>query len=106
MQFNGVASRDYRKKVRAELLDSIVVVVTRADGTTLSFDGDEESQKRLDRFGRRAVANGVETVAWTMSDNTVMDVTPLEMEQALDLALQAHGEQWYIDSRGTTYFKD
>lgn len=96
MQFNGVASRAYRKKVRAERLNTLVVEVTRADGTILSFDGDEESQKRLDRFGRRAVANGVETVAWTMSDNTVMDVTPLEMEQALDLALQAQGEQWCI----------
>lgn len=105
-RFDGRASRVQRKKLRQERIDSIVVEVVREDGTVLRFDGDEESQKRLDRFGRRAVVNGVETVAWTMSDNTVMDVTPLEMEQALDLALQVHGERWHIDSRGTTYFKD
>ena len=96
MQFNGVASRAYRKKVRAERIASIVVVVTRADGTPLAFDGDEESQRRLDRFSRRAKEVGMETLPWTMADNSEMEVTPSEMEQALDLAMQKQGAQWFL----------
>jgi hypothetical protein len=96
MQFNGQASREYRKKVRAERLNSIVVTITRADGTTLSFDGDEESQKRLDRFSRRATESGTQTLPWTMADNSVMEITPDEMTQALDLALQEQGAQWFL----------
>jgi len=96
MQFNGQASREYRKKVRAERLNSIVVTVTRVDGTTLSFDGDEESQKRLDRFSRRAIASSTQTLPWTMADNSVMEITPDEMTQALDLALQEQGAQWFL----------
>ena len=96
MQFNGAASREYRKKKRQERLNSIVVEVIRADGTVLSFDGDEESQKRLDRFSRRAIKNGIQTLPWTMADNSVVEVTPEELEQALDLALQAQGAQWFL----------
>ena len=97
MRFDdGQASREYRKKVRTERLNSIVVAMTRADGTMLLFDGDEESQKRLDRFSRRAIASSTQILSWTMADNSVMEVTPDEMAQALDLALQEQGAQWFL----------
>ena len=96
MRFDGKTSRTHQKKLRSERVSAIVVTITRADGTTLSFDGDEESQKRLDRFSRRAIESGTQTLPWTMADNSVMEITPDEMTQALDLALQEQGAQWFL----------
>lgn len=96
MRIDGKASRDYKKVQRADSVRKIVVEVTREDGTVLPFDGDEEAQQRLDRFSRRAIANGRATLPWGMADNSVMEVTPEEMIEALDLAMESQGQAWFI----------
>ena len=96
MRVDVRASREQKKAVRATKVNSIVVEVTRADGTVLRFDGDEVSQQRLDLFSRRAQANGYPALPWVMADNTVVHVTPEEMQAALDLALQKQGELWFL----------
>ena len=90
------ASREQKKAVRAKKVDSIIIELTRQDGTKLSFDGNEVSQQRLDLFSRRAQVNGYQAIPWVMADNTVAQVTPEEMIMALDLALQKQGELWFI----------
>jgi hypothetical protein len=94
MRFDGRMSRDKKKELRAARLRQMTVEVERPDGTILEFDADEESQKRLDRFSRRARVNGRDSLPWIMANNTRMEVTPEEMEQALDLALEKQGEEW------------
>ena len=96
MRFDGRMSREKRKQLRAEQVVSIVVEVARADGSVLRFDGDEISQQRLDLFGRRAKANGYPVIPWVMADNSVAEVTPEELEQALDLALRRQGAVWFL----------
>lgn len=91
-------SREIKKKVRGRKVNAIVVTVERTDGTVLTFDGDEESQKRLDRFSRRMRANGQGSLPWMLADNTVAEVTVDEMEEALDKAMQRQGELWFLGS--------
>jgi hypothetical protein len=95
MRIDYVASREKKKQVRGEKVDSLVVTVMRGE-IALLFDGDEESQMRLDRFSRRAKANGLLSIPWTMADNTEREVTPEEMEQALDLAMEKQGVLWSL----------
>lgn len=95
MRIDYVASREKKKQVRGEKVDSLVVTVMRGE-IALLFDGDEISQVRLDRFSRRAKANGLLSIPWTMADNTEMEVTPEEMEQALDLAMEKQGVLWSL----------
>jgi hypothetical protein len=96
MRFDGRVSREQKKTVRAAKVAGIVVEVMRPDGTVLRFDGDELSQQRLDLFARRAKINGYAALPWVMADNTVSEVTPEEMEEALDLALQKQGQLWFL----------
>ena len=96
MRFDGQASRQHKKAMRSDRLSRIIVEVTRADGTVLRFDGDEESQKRLDRFSRWAKETEKADLLWTMADNASQIITPAEMEQALDLAMEKQGEEWFL----------
>ena len=95
MRVDYQASREEKKRLRAQKVDRIVVIVMRGE-TALPFDGDEESQKRLDRFARRMRANGTETIPWVLADNTQALVTADELEQALDLAMMKMGELWFL----------
>jgi hypothetical protein len=96
MRVDHKASDAQKKAHRAEAVAKIQVSITRADGTVLTFDGDEESQKRLDRFARRARRKGYAQIPWKMADNSVAQVTPDEMEEALDLAGEKQGELWFV----------
>lgn len=88
-------SRESRKRLRATKVNGIVITVMRGE-TALLFDGDEKSQMRLLIRSQRMRATGQQTVPWTMADNTTMDVTPDEMEEALDKAIGKQGELWPI----------
>jgi|LGOV01.1.fsa_nt_gb hypothetical protein len=96
MRIDHVAPRSEKKALRSERVGGIVVTVERADGTLLHFDGDEESQKRLDRYSRRMRANGRTEGPWTMADNSEEVVTVDEMEKALDLAMAKQGDLWFL----------
>lgn len=88
-------SRESRKRLRATKVNGIVITVMRGE-TALLFDGDEKSQMRLLIRSQRMRATGQQAVRWTMADNTETDVTPDEMEEALDKAIGKQGELWPI----------
>ena len=96
MRIDYKATTSELKADREVKVNAIKVMVTRADGTVLTFDGDEESQKRLDRFSRGAVIVGMTEVPWKMADNSTVMVTPEEMIQAMVLAGQKQAELWFI----------
>jgi len=96
MRIDHRLSTEELKQERAKKVLNITVVIIRADGTELVFDGDEESQKRLDRFSRAASANGYTEIPWKMADNSTMMVTPDEMIQAMYLAAAKQGELWFV----------
>lgn len=89
------APREAKKALRNKKVNEIVVTVMRGE-LALPFDGDEESQKRLDRFARRMRANNTETIPWVLADNTTALVTAGELEQALDLAMMKMEELWFL----------
>ena len=91
MRLNHKASRKDKKLLRSQRIQNLRVVV---DG--LSFDGDEASQQRMALRAQRMRANGQSTVRWVLADNTEADVTVEQLEQALDLALQAQSKLWLI----------
>jgi hypothetical protein len=95
MRIDYQATREEKKALRTKRVDRIVVTVMRGE-TALLFDGDEESQKRLDRYARRMRANETPAIPWVMADNTEIVVTADEMEEALDLAMRRMGELWFL----------
>ena len=58
------------------------------------FDGDEVSQSRLARAITAAEAQGIAAQSWKLADNTWVDVTVVELKQALAAAFQAQGALW------------
>ena len=91
MRLKHKASRSDKKLLRSQRIQNLRVVV---DG--LSFDGDETSQQRMALRAQRMRANGQSTVRWVLADNTKADVTAEQLEQAVDLALQAQSKLWLI----------
>lgn len=78
----------HAKSIRAAYVSKIVVEV---DG--MKFDGDETSQ---DRMARSVVAlnDDSETVQWVLADNTIAQVTRIQLKQALRLAGEAQTAIW------------
>lgn len=58
------------------------------------FDGDEVSQSRLARAITAAEAQGIAAQSWKLADNTWVDVTVVELKQALAAAFQAQSVLW------------
>jgi hypothetical protein len=89
MRINVQASREAKKKRRAELVEQIVVTV---DG--IPFDGDEISQSRM---ARAVVASApLETTYWNCADNVARQVTREQLVTALRLAGEAQTYLWFI----------
>lgn len=68
---------------KAELLASITV--TTSSGKT--FDGDELSQTRMSRALQIGEFTGQTSTAWKLADDTVHQVTYVELQEALTLAM-------------------
>ena len=77
------------KKIRDAAVAKIKVTV---NGKV--FDGDEVSQSRLTRAITAAEAQGIATQSWKLADNTWVDVTVVELKQALAAAFQAQSALW------------
>ena len=83
--------RDLAKQQRQAAVDAITVTVNGK-----AFDGDENSQTRMARAILGMQAAGVETITWTLADNTTTSATLLELTEALVLAGQRQSELWVI----------
>ena len=78
-------------KAKSERADYVSKIVVEVDG--MKFDGDETSQ---DRMARSVVAlnDDNETVQWVLADNTIAQVTRVQLKQALRLAGEAQTAIW------------
>ena len=78
-------------KAKSERADYVSKIVVEVDG--MKFDGDETSQ---DRMARSVVAlnDDSETVQWVLADNTIAQVTRVQLKQALRLAGEAQTAIW------------
>lgn len=76
---------------KSERADYVSKIVVEVDG--MKFDGDETSQ---DRMARSVVAlnDDTETVQWVLADNTIAQVTRVQLKQALRLAGEAQTAIW------------
>lgn len=74
------------------ILNVELIQVTTSSGKT--FDGNEISQTRMMRAILVAQANGVTSRMWTLADNTTVEVTLIELMEALTLASQAQDKLW------------
>lgn len=83
--------RSQRKEQRKQNINNITV--TTLSGNT--FDGDETSQTRMTRA--ILMMDDIETIAWTLANNTVTNVTKAELREALRLAGQRQTELWQLD---------
>jgi hypothetical protein len=85
------AERQQFKADRAQAVQSIVV--TTAAGNT--FDGDEMSQGRMARaiLGLQSVGPEA-TVVWVLADNTAIQATAPELQEALTLAGAEQARLW------------
>lgn len=79
------------EKAKAERAEIVSKIVVEVDG--MKFDGDETSQ---DRMARSVVAlnDDTETVQWVLADNTIAQVTRVQLKQALRLAGEAQTAIW------------
>ena len=66
------------------------IKVTTAAGNV--FDGDEVSQQRMARA--IIVMDDVQTIPWTLADNTIVDATKVELTEALALSGAAQSALW------------
>ena len=78
-------------KAKSERADYVSKIIVEVDG--MQFDGDETSQ---DRMARSVVAlnDDEETVQWVLADNTIAQVTRVQLKQALRLAGEAQTAIW------------
>lgn len=85
--------REIAKVQRSKAVSEIVVKV---DG--LAFNGDENSQRRMNAVVSAAGALGMNlnkiTRSWILADNSVAKVTASQLARALLLATEAQSEIW------------
>ena len=81
---------DVIEKRAAKLQQIREIIVTIKSGK--SFDGDEESQNRIVRALSRVSSTG--TLSWKLADNTIVEVSKIELQEALDLATQTQDKIW------------
>lgn len=89
----AAAAREAWKTQRAAAVAAIKV--TTSAGRT--FDGDEISQARMARaiLGLQAAA-GVDTVTWVLADNSVIEASAAELQEALALAGAEQARLWVV----------
>lgn len=78
-----------KKNQRGVEVDAITVEV---EG--MVFDGNEQSQQRMDRAARTMEQMTIPTMRWKLSDNSFVDVTASQLTQATALAGQQQADIW------------
>ena len=76
-----------------QLAVSATKVTTRAGNT---FDGDELSQGRMARAVLALTASQKPSMKWVLADNSVIEATQSELNEALTLASEAQSENWIV----------
>jgi len=76
------------KAIRAFLIDSIRV--TTSSGKM--FDGNDAAIVNMSAAIQASITLGVASTMWKMADNSVVEVTLQELQEALALSIQAKGK--------------
>ncbi len=79
------------KQVREAAVSNIIV--TTSSGK--AFDGDERAQERITR-AIVILPDDTYTTTWILADNTVANVTRVELREALQLAAAEQARLWVI----------
>ena len=87
-----VKTRDELKAERATAVESIKVTTTAGN----TFDGDEISQTRMARAIIALQATGTPSVTWVLSDNSAIQASAAELNEALALAGAAQAAVWVL----------
>ena len=83
-------------QAKAERAEAVSKIVVEVDG--MQFDGDEVSQGRM---ARSAVAmNDDETIVWVLHDNSIAQVTKVQLLQALRLSGEEQTRLWTMPYEG------
>lgn len=85
--------RRVKKELRTGRVASIVVTTTSGK----VFNGDEASQSRMARAIVGMQAANATTITWTLADNTVVNVTLVELTEAMILAGQQQSQLWPLE---------
>lgn len=89
-------------RLKAERAIAVKNIVVELDG--MKFNGDEESQDRIDRTITAATAAGYgpdDTTTWVLWDNTVATVSIKQLAQVLLMAGKKQTELWTIPYEDT-----
>lgn len=84
-------------KAKAERAAAVASITVEVDG--MVFDGDEQAQERMSRTITAATATGAsmeDKTTWVLYDNTVAQVTIMQLAQALRKAGEAQTALWTI----------
>lgn len=87
---NPREARARAKLLREEAVRNITVQVSSGK----VFDGDENSQARMDRAITIAQLAGMSQTMWTLADNSTVQVTLAELQEALIRAGIRQSELW------------
>ena len=83
-------------QAKVERAEAVAKIVVEVDG--MKFDGDETSQVRM---ARSAVAmTDDETITWVLHDNTIAQVTKVQLLQALRLSGEEQTRLWTMPYEG------
>ena len=83
-------------QAKVERAEAVAKIVVEVDG--MKFDGDETSQGRM---ARSAVAmTDDETITWVLHDNTIAQVTKVQLLQALRLSGEEQTRLWTMPYEG------
>lgn len=83
-------STQLKKELRARLVSEIQITVNEK-----TFNGDETSQTRMTR-AIQALIDPADEIEWKLADNSIATVTKEELQQALQLALLAQKDLWFV----------
>lgn len=81
------------KITKVESISNLTVITS----TGKVFDGDEASQDRMVRAISIAGIVGQTTTNWKLADNTTVEVTLAELQEALALSGQAMSDIWLAE---------
>lgn len=87
----AAAEAEQKAQIKALKEEEIASIVVRTSGGR-KFKGDEKSQNRMSLALERARRLGLEALEWKLAGGEIEQVTPDELEEALNLAVAKTSE--------------
>ena len=93
IEYSNIKKQNDDERIRKYNRDNAlnVLKITTAAGNT--FDADEKSQERMARA--ILILQDGESTMWKLADNSIKNISKIEMKEALKLAGQAQTALWF-----------